>query len=97
LAFLALQRLAEDAEHVAEVTELDKTGADGEEKTESDKDYDQQFAPEEVIEEIEHGDSPDPVVVVGNQRSGQDGRAALLGGLRMFEQGKARGNFAGCT
>ncbi|MCY1445919.1 hypothetical protein D9M71_624530 [compost metagenome] len=61
LAFLALQCLAEDAEHVAEIAELHEAGTDGEEQSETDEDDDQQLAPEEIVKDIEHDDSPDPV------------------------------------
>ncbi|MNE07986.1 hypothetical protein D3C80_1006280 [compost metagenome] len=54
LAGLAAQGFLEDAEHVAEMAELDETGAQGEIAAESDDKHDEEFPREEIVERFEH-------------------------------------------
>ncbi len=63
LSRLPLEGVAEDREHVAEIAELDEAGTDGEEQTQADQHNDQQFAPDKVVEKVEHGDVHLVVVV----------------------------------
>ncbi|MNQ83551.1 hypothetical protein D3C85_986350 [compost metagenome] len=55
LALLALKGLGEDAEHAAEVAHLDEARGDREVEAETDQGDDKDLAPEQVVEEIEHG------------------------------------------
>jgi hypothetical protein len=55
LASLAAQRFLEYTEHVAEMAELDETGADGEIATQSDDEHDEEFPRKEIVERFEHG------------------------------------------
>ncbi|MNJ03999.1 hypothetical protein D3C76_1451790 [compost metagenome] len=54
MAGLAAQGFLEDAEHVAEMAELDETGAQGEIAAESDDKHDEEFPREEIVERFEH-------------------------------------------
>src|SRR5690606_3569110 len=85
LARLAFEGLAEDAEHAAEVAQLDETGADGEVQTQADQHHDQQFARDKIIENIEHGGSASLVVLV---------KMPFAGVRQMVRQGSLLFNFA---
>ncbi|MNY03382.1 hypothetical protein D3C86_1359960 [compost metagenome] len=64
LAFLALGGAGEDLEHVAEVAQLHHGRTQSEEQADTDQGDDEDLAPEQVVEKIEHGGAS-LVVLVG--------------------------------
>mgnify|MGYP006880153852 CR=1 FL=1 len=54
LAGLATDGLLEDAEHVAEMAELNESGADGEVATQPYDQHDEEFPRKEIVERFEH-------------------------------------------
>src|SRR5690606_40994884 len=55
LATLALKGFGEDMKHAAEVAELYEARGEGEIQTKADQHDDQQLAPDQVVENVEHG------------------------------------------
>ncbi len=47
---------AQDAEHAPEMAQLHEARADGEPQAQADQHHDQHLAPEQVVEQIKHGD-----------------------------------------